>query len=146
MNYSLIYVSTVCNPLDKDALELLAANAQKFNQEHGLTGLLLYTGDHFLQMLEGDYHELTPLFERIEKDDRHHSVEVVLGAPATKRNFPDWSMGVLDVSKSSKLDHASMRYICDHAEGQPDAAGDVALKMLDMFRFDLVDDSGSHSI
>ena len=132
--YSLIYVSNPIAPQSAADLERLADEAQSNNARLGVTGLLLYSGEHFCQVLEGDYPVLADLFARIEKDPRHGHVEVLLGTPIRLLFFPDWAMGVVDVSKSRHFDRAALRAICDRAEGQPQPADRAALDMLYAFR------------
>lgn len=140
--YSLIYISTPVKHFEHDELEQLARESQRNNAPIDITGLLLYSGDFFLQALEGDYEQLNDLYARIENDDRHLDLEVLIGAPATRRLFPDWAMGVLDVSESSRIDPELLREICDRAEGDSNAAQQAAMVLLEIFRYDPINDSG----
>ncbi|MEX0877071.1 MAG: BLUF domain-containing protein [Phycisphaerales bacterium] len=140
--YTIIYISTPTERFKQEDLEDIAATAQKFNREKTITGLLLYSGDHFMQVLEGDYADLTALFANIEKDPRHHHIEVLMGAPTPSRQFPAWSMGVVDISASDRLEPGSMRALCDQVEGARYAAAQAALGILERFRYDCVSDTG----
>lgn len=140
--YTIIYISTPTDRFKHEDLEQLASVAQDFNRSKNITGLLLYSGDHFMQVLEGDYAELTALFASIEKDTRHRDIEVLLGAPTPQRQFPAWSMGVVDASQSRRLDPGTMRALCDQAEGTRDATARAAMSVLEMFRYDRVSDTG----
>ena len=140
--YSLIYMSTPIRHFDHNELEQLAQESQRNNAPKDITGLLLYSGDFFLQALKGDYEQLNALYARLENDDRHRDLEVLIGAPATQRLFPDWAMGVLDVSESNRIDPELLREICDRAEGDTNAAQQAAIVLLEIFRYDPINDSG----
>tara|TARA_A100000171_G_scaffold47980_1_gene54788 strand:+ start:1950 stop:2453 length:504 start_codon:yes stop_codon:yes gene_type:complete len=143
LNYALLYISKATEPFSSDSLEQLAIDAQQRNQASNLTGLLLYSGTHFIQILEGDYHELNNLFESISRDKRHHSIKVLMGAPASERQFPDWSMGVIDISSNDRIDPHTLDLICAQAEGQPEATKIAALETLKHFQFDVISNTGA---
>ncbi len=140
--YSLIYISTPVSPFKPDELEQLAIEAQRNNAAKNITGLLLYSGRIFLQVLEGDYDQLNTLYAKIENDDRHRDMEVLIGAPATRRLFSEWDMGVVDISRSSRIDPDLLRQICDRAEGDTNAAAQAAITLLEVYRHDPIHDSG----
>jgi len=94
----LIYKSTatadvVSNRSLRDIEELAsAANAEK-----NITGLLVLTGNVFLQVLEGSPRDLTTLFGNIVADKRHRAVELVTFEPIRARCFDEWSMRTVDL-------------------------------------------------
>jgi hypothetical protein len=135
MNYALLYVSTARQGLTNADIEKLAVDAQAFNTQNDLTGLLLYSGTHFMQILEGNYDVLNPLLNRIIDDDRHSDVRVIMGAPATGRLFDKWSMGVIDIRNSDRIDPLTVQAIVDQAECDPDTAEAIGMKTLDLCRF-----------
>lgn len=140
--YALIYISRPVKNFEPDELLQLAIESQRNNKPKAITGLLLYSGRFFLQVLEGDFDELNTLYARIEADDRHRDLEVLIGAPASRRLFPDWAMGVLDITKSNRVDPELLRQICDRAEGDPNAAAQAAIVLLEIFRYDTINASG----
>ena len=136
MNYALIYLSKATQAFPHDELHQLALQAQQRNAEKELSGLLLYSGEYFLQILEGEYTILNSLFQKISMDDRHNAIQVLLGAPAKERMFPNWSMGVIDIQKSEKIDPKQLEEICIKAEGEPEAAREAALEALKLFQYE----------
>lgn len=140
--YSLIYISVPDAHFQPENLAQIAEEAQTFNRQNDITGLLLYSGTIFLQMLEGDFDRLNDVYARIAKDDRHRDLEVLIGAPASHRLFPNWTMGVLDISKSIRIDPKLLRDICNRAEGDTDAAAQAAIVLLEIFRFDPIETIG----
>ena len=94
--YQIIYHSLATGEgMSPEALAELLRQARAYNQDHRLTGLLLYAADtqEFVQVLEGPRDELTTLYLRIARDARHKHAFVLHEGPAAGRMFPDWRMG-----------------------------------------------------
>ncbi|WP_158826348.1 BLUF domain-containing protein [Mucilaginibacter lacusdianchii] len=102
MLYYLIYISkTAQDMLEPDLAELLE-ECRAHNEPNQLTGMLLYLQGQpgsnqphgrFIQVLEGDKHQVLSIFDKIKKDKRHHHVMVINEGAITKRSFKTWSMG-----------------------------------------------------
>lgn len=100
----LIYGSTVKTPMtDDDLVELLRKSRQK-NEKLGITGMLLYRNNNFLQVLEGDEDAVLSLYATIERDDRHMSVMKIAQRNIPARFFPDWKMGFVNLDKDELAD------------------------------------------
>jgi hypothetical protein len=67
------------------------------NEEHEITGLLLYTPDgQFMQVLEGRKQTVLHLYYNlITADSRHKNCTVISEGPWVRRSFASWSMGFL---------------------------------------------------
>lgn len=89
----LIYCSQATTDFSPDELVSLLELARRENSKSGLTGMLLYCSQSFLQVLEGDESALVATYERIEADDRHANLRLLLNVQAPTRLFPDWTMG-----------------------------------------------------
>jgi Sensors of blue-light using FAD len=89
----LLYVSNSPPDLSPSALDAILTTARHNNALCGVTGLLLYIDDGFLQMLEGEERMLLDLYNRIAVDRRHWNVRLMLDRQISARAFPDWSMG-----------------------------------------------------
>ena len=90
--FRLIYVSTAKFGLAETDLANILEQATTANAQRGMTGVLLFNGLNFLQMLEGEQRNVMEIFNRIVRDSRHTSVVTVLQETADERVFPDWSM------------------------------------------------------
>ncbi|MCW2848224.1 MAG: hypothetical protein JWR90_2198 [Marmoricola sp.] len=95
---SLTYLSTATVPYSPEQLSELLASSRERNHAAGLTGMLLYAGEHFIQTLEGAEDVVDATYARIERDTRHRNVYVALREEITTRVFPDWSMGFESLS------------------------------------------------
>ena len=89
----LVYLSTVSQPMRDTDLAQLLEEARARNKELDVTGMLLYKGRHFIQLLEGHAEDVKTVFESIKRDERHHSVELLWHRYVQFRDFPDWTMG-----------------------------------------------------
>ena len=93
------YFSSAVVPFTDPELETLLDQAWKKNAHLDITGFLIYSNGHFLQVLEGEESRVTNLL-RIIKQDPRHEMFVPLGTQHThQRAFPDWSMGFKHVSQ-----------------------------------------------
>lgn len=97
MLYHLGYVSTQARPLSADDLLALLGQARARNEAGHITGLLLHREDSFFQVLEGDQEQVLQIFSSIERDPRHHRVEILFQGPIASREFGDWRMGFAEL-------------------------------------------------
>lgn len=89
---SLIYVSTSVKLLnDEELLDILKASREN-NSSRDVTGLLLYKGGNFMQVLEGPDDVVEALYEMIKTDPRHKDVFVLSREQISNRQFPAWEM------------------------------------------------------
>lgn len=86
-----VYISTALKLTHAQVEEILDTCTRK-NVDLGVTGLLLYNGRNFLQLLEGERATLEALMKSIEKDDRHSGVTTLHNGEREARDCPDWAM------------------------------------------------------
>ena len=90
---NLIYASSATRKMnDQDLLDILKKSHEN-NRRLDITGMLLYRGGNFLQVLEGEEAVLDERFKVILKDPRHYQVTLLLKRPVPKRHFENWEMG-----------------------------------------------------
>lgn len=83
----------VSNETVKDIAEKGASN----NKKQNITGLLVLSGNQFLQVLEGPTPEVNALFRKISGDERHTQVHLLHYELIQYRQFEDWSMRLVDL-------------------------------------------------
>ena len=88
----LIYSSVPADGLQESEVMEILRQSQVRNYELQISGLLLYDGGHFLQLLEGPHDAVLKLFERIAADPRHHHVDVVHESPIVAPLMATWAM------------------------------------------------------
>ncbi len=93
MPFQLCYASTATRELTREDLLEILTFARQHNAKLGITGLLLFQGGHFLQVLEGEADPVRQLFKHICKDERHHQVTLLFEELVSQSQYPDWSMG-----------------------------------------------------
>jgi FAD-dependent sensor of blue light len=77
-------------------LNEIVAPWRRNNERHHLSGRLLFTGVHFLGILEGDERDLGNLWPRLERDERHCELIHIGDHLCGKRWFPEWMMAYAD--------------------------------------------------
>lgn len=93
MPFQLCYASTATREMRRNDLLELLTYARRRNAEDGVTGLLLFQGGHFLQVLEGEAEPVRATFKRICQDDRHTRIALLFEDLVSRRQYRDWSMG-----------------------------------------------------
>lgn len=85
--------------LQPEQLSSLANNAVNNNRRLGLHGILIVSGNRFLQLLEGPSKNINELYCKIVQDPRHHQVELISFDNLVRAEFIDWSMKLLELDK-----------------------------------------------
>jgi hypothetical protein len=94
---SLTYTSLARLDLQASDLDDIHRSARELNALDGITGLLVFNGTHFLQIVEGAREAVDELLERLRRDPRHTGLEVRDQHRIAQRSFPDWSMELVRV-------------------------------------------------
>lgn len=90
---SLVYTSTAAAPFRETALTHLLDQARSLNGSREVTGMLLYRGERFIQVLEGPADVVRRLATTIGRDPRHCDMRVLVEESIPARRFADWTMG-----------------------------------------------------
>lgn len=106
---SILYVSVADPELVSDDIYQLVGNAQQRNQAEGISGVMLYNGSNFLQLIEGEAATIDACFERIVADPRHSGVVTLRNDPVAVREFPEWAMRYSLVEQPVELTLNSVR-------------------------------------
>jgi hypothetical protein len=95
---SLTYTSRARLDLSDKDLSDIHESARHLNALDGVTGLLVFDGVRFLQIIEGPEDSIDKLVERLRRDRRHSAFEIRDEHVIDSRSFPDWSMELVRVS------------------------------------------------
>jgi uncharacterized Fe-S cluster-containing MiaB family protein len=93
MEHCIVYFSSSVKQFQEEDLTSILQQSRRNNSEVGVTGVMLYVRGSIIQVLEGDKETVESLYQRIEKDPRHHDVVRVFSRPIPQRLFADWNMG-----------------------------------------------------
>ena len=95
---TLTYPSLARLDLSSDDLAAIHQTARHLNALDGITGLLVFDGARFLQIVEGAEDAIDNLVGRLRRDPRHSALEIRDERLVEERSFPDWSMELVRVS------------------------------------------------
>ena len=98
--FELAYVSTITFKASDEDIENIVSHSQLNNALADVSGLLLFNGVNFAQILEGPQTTLNRLFEKISHDERHSGVIKLVERPIEARAFSGWSMAYLKSTDS----------------------------------------------
>lgn len=96
--YQLLYVSKASDSINESLIDQIIGKAKDYNEKNGITGILLYRGEIFLQLLEGEKSAVERLFQKIAKDRRHANLTRIFEIEENERIFPNWAMGYREVT------------------------------------------------
>ncbi|MFN3899266.1 MAG: BLUF domain-containing protein [Alishewanella aestuarii] len=111
----LTYISDIAPGLSREQIAAIHQQAERNNQRLGITGVLLVTSRHFLQLLEGPAKQVKACFAAITADPRHQSVRLVSERLVQQRQFPHWQMGLKRLLDQDE--HADLQAVI-HLYGQ----------------------------
>lgn len=118
MPHRLIYISQVENRVRYEDAESIAEVSSGNNARVGVTGLLVYTSSHFLQVLEGEEAAVRAIYARVKGDKRHSRITTLFDGSVPEPGFGKWAM-------KAKMPTAEMR-----SEVMAALDGDSALQLL----------------
>lgn len=95
----LLYASRAAEAISPGAVDAILARSREFNPAHGITGVLCYSGDLFIQVLEGGRAEVNRLYCDIVRDARHREVTLIHYCEIDERRFAHWTMGRVNLAK-----------------------------------------------
>ncbi len=103
----LVYVSKRKAKCTEEEINNILAACKRNNPNLGITGVLLYSRDKFIQLVEGENKTIMSLYDKIRDDSRHENCVMVSLSPIKEKSFPSWHMG------SKKMKDNMMEYDTD---------------------------------
>lgn len=94
----MVYRSRSTNKLKKDKVVAMSKHFAERNRHQEITGMLVFDGEFFLQVLEGPKQKVSALYELIQTDPRHEDVVTVLNEPIHRRTIDDWGLGFIVIN------------------------------------------------
>ncbi len=110
--FRLIYKSRANQRIGWNFVNELIHTSETKNEEAGISGVLLATSTHFLQVLEGGFEEINRLFLRIVRDPRHDEVQLISFGSTESRLFGGWAMHAIGIFEfnSGLIDDLKQQY------------------------------------
>ena len=85
--------------IEDNTVDEILASSDNYNSKSGVTGLLIFGAQLYMQFLEGPVQELDETFNRIKIDNRHTDIKI-LGVNLTDRRlFGSWKMRPQDLER-----------------------------------------------
>ena len=125
----LLYASRAAQPVTHELVESILAQCRARNQPLGVTGVLCYGGDVFLQALEGGRAAVNQLYGEILRDPRHKDVVLLKYEEICERRFAGWTMGQVNLAK---INASILLKYCEKPVLDPDVVcGQASLALLE---------------
>lgn len=108
---SLLYVSRIAPGLDEGrTVATITRQARTHNAIAGVSGVLVFDGESFAQLVEGVSPTIAALRDRILQDDRHRDAKVLwFGASGAEREYPGWDLGYVLADEDGGIRIESLR-------------------------------------
>ncbi|MFA7279020.1 MAG: BLUF domain-containing protein [Sterolibacterium sp.] len=97
----LLYASRPASAPTTSMVDSIMEQSRKNNPDQGITGILCFSDDLFVQVLEGGRDEVCELFNTIVRDDRHQNVRILVYEEIDERRFANWTMGKVNIAKAN---------------------------------------------
>lgn len=101
----LLYQSKIAQRIGPLHMYLLVHRARKKNRALGVTGHMIYLNRTFTHWIEGPSDAVEAVWQRVQRDERHQNVELLMRREQMVRRFP-----------STPLGFASTAYFCTYQD------------------------------
>ncbi len=129
--YRIVYMSRAPGHMSDQALDQICKTATINNARREVTGILLYVGDTFFQVLEGARVEVEATYDRVFMDERHCRVRIMFADTVKERRFSNWSMGFCRLSEQDGDAAAFFELSRAGFEDRiPEGAGEELIKLM----------------
>jgi Sensors of blue-light using FAD len=132
--WCLVYVSAAASDFETSDLEEILRVARVRNAADEITGMLLFEGASFLQVLEGPPAQIDALLEDIRKDRRHSRTALLVREAIAQRSFADWTMGYTQVALGELADATGLNDFFADRDSFCDLTSDKVNTLLSLFR------------
>src|SRR5512135_2311615 len=125
----LLYASRATAPLTASVVDSILDQSRRNNPSAGVTGILCFSNDLFIQVLEGGRDQVCELYNTIVRDDRHVNVRILNYEEICERRFGGWTMGQVNIDK---VNPALLLKYSERAELDPFVcSGQASMALLD---------------
>ncbi|NJR72456.1 MAG: BLUF domain-containing protein [Gammaproteobacteria bacterium] len=125
----LLYASRATDNNRAAMTDSIMQQSKLHNPDRGITGILCYGGDIFMQVLEGGRAEVNELYGHILRDTRHCDVMILRYEEITERRFSGWTMGQVNLEKINPA--VLLKYSAHPTLDPYSVSGDVSMALLE---------------
>jgi hypothetical protein len=128
----LLYASFPAGGSTAGLVESILSSCRANNPSMGITGVLCYSDQSFMQVLEGGRAAVNTLYGQILRDQRHEDVTLLYFEEITERSFGGWTMGHVNLER---INPSVLLKYCELPELRPEVmTGATAMALLkDLF-------------
>ena len=112
MGYAISYVSTASESLTEDLVKNLLTFTEVENNSKNITGILLFSGGNFFQVIEGKKSVILNLFEKIKNDNRHFNIIKIFENKIQHEPMSAYSCGF--ITERNKHDPILYQFYLNH--------------------------------
>lgn len=105
---ALTYTSWARPGIRADEVDAILSSARINNARDEISGVLIFNGSAFMQILEGSEAAVGGLVERLASDPRHSNMSIRDDRPIDARTFPNWSMAYLMLDNGEFVGEAAV--------------------------------------
>ncbi|PUA17834.1 BLUF domain-containing protein [Glaciimonas sp. PCH181] len=95
----LIYGSTASDLVNHETIEKILESSRRNNPSQGITGVLCYDQNMFVQALEGGREQINALYARLQQDPRHTKLILLSYTEIEARLYPGWTMSKIRLDR-----------------------------------------------
>tara|TARA_B100000678_G_scaffold43188_3_gene32923 strand:+ start:73944 stop:74300 length:357 start_codon:yes stop_codon:yes gene_type:complete len=110
--------------------ELLSKSQQK-NHKRGIYGILLFSEGNFYQVIDGPTAIIKQLWEKIKKDDRHHSIIKIFEERAPQPSFDNYLCDY--ICENDVFQYENLKEFFDHLKLLDEKLKNAAEEVLKQF-------------
>ncbi len=99
---TIIYRSHICDNVSFKSIEAMVAGANERNGQADVTGILLFNGTHFFQLIEGPEEKVRDIYQTIFLDPRHYNLVELFCDYAPSRRFGKVGMELFDLREHDR--------------------------------------------
>ena len=100
---TLLYRSHISDDVTIKTLEAMVKKASERNASYDVTGILLFNGRHFFQLLEGPEAGVSAVYDRICADNKHHNLVELMRDYAPARRFGNAGMELFNLREHEEF-------------------------------------------
>jgi Sensors of blue-light using FAD len=105
--FQLLYVSRLAPACTWEVVKEIVDAARRHNPAHGITGALLFDGERFCELIEGEEPAVRALMDNISRNTRHTHVKLLFaGRSPNGRITQRWVSGYCDSHELEPFDTA----------------------------------------
>lgn len=119
--------------LSNGKLDQIVDDAARFNRNAGVTGVLLFDGERFLQYLEGPEDGLSVAYSRVLGASSHNGIVELQRGRVGQRRLPFWPMKWLPVEPDELRRLARADWTRFNQRGDPEDVNATAMDLLAAF-------------